>query len=176
MNHEIKHSIFIDFPLLQPTVNELAAEVGNPSFMPHMTLAGNAIGETAVIIAAAEQIAARTEPFTVNFKGFGTEHREFRFFCLLAAPSATLTRLYDRVHQALPQTAEETFVSWPHASLFYGTAMALAKYPEIDPLVARYGTKLDGEQSVGSISVWETNGPVPSWRQVRVIPLQNLRK
>ena len=176
MNHEIKHSIFIDFPLLQPTVNELAAEVGNPPFMPHMTLAGNATGVTAAIIAAAEQIAAQTEPFTVNFKGFGTEHREFRFFCLLAAPSATLTRLYDRVHQALPQTAEETFVSWPHASLFYGTPMALAKYPEIDPLVARYGTKLDGEQSVGSISVWETNGSVPSWRRVKVILLQNLRK
>ena len=167
MNTPIKHSIFIDFPTFQPVVNELATEVGNPTFMPHLTLAGNAIGNANEIVAIAEQIAAETEPFTITFKGFGTENREFRFFCLLAEPSAALTKLYAQVHRLLPTTAEETFVSWPHASLFYGTTAARAKYPDIDSLVQRYGTKLDGEQSVASISVWETNGPVPSWRRVQ---------
>ena len=167
MNTPIKHSIFIDFLTLQPVVDELATEVGNPTFMPHLTLAGHAIGNSTEIVAIAEQIAAQTEPFTITFKGFGTEHREFRFFCLLAERCNAMTQLYARVHRALPATAAETFVDWPHVSLFYGTAAARAKYPNIDSLVQRYGTELDGEQSVASISVWETNGPVESWRHVQ---------
>jgi len=161
-----KYSIFINFPQLRALVDQLATEVGNPSFMPHVTLAGHIHASREEAVELTKGVAATARPFELEFNGLGTQNREFRFFCLLARPSADLKNIYSIVHNMIPDVSDETFNTWPHASLLYGTPSAVKMYPRIDPLIERFGQTLDGMYAVSNISLWETSGPVERWNEI----------
>jgi 2'-5' RNA ligase len=163
---KLKYSIFINLPSLETVAEELAGEVGNPPFMPHVTLAGHLHAATRDATSLTKQVAGLAEPFDLDFVGFGTLNREFRFFCLLALPSPALASVYEAVHNIIPEVSGETFNAWPHASLLYGTPSAVKQYASIDPLINRFGQTLDGEYQVSDISLWETNGPIESWKEI----------
>jgi 2'-5' RNA ligase len=120
-------------------------------------------------------IAEAGKPLELQFEGFGTQHREFRFFCALIKPTDALRQLYGVVHRTIPSVADETFVSWPHASLLYGTAASQAKYPDIEPLVERFGGSLNVKHRADEITLWNTNGPVDDWKQLAAYALGGQR-
>jgi hypothetical protein len=138
-----KVSLWLEVPALQPVVDALAAEVGNPSFRVHLTVTGTADPDTDL---------TRVGPERLSLTSFGTRHDEKRFFCLLAEPSA-----------GLPE--------WPHVSLVYGTDRACREWPDPMQLSGRFGDRLFGDYDVAAVSLWTTGGPVESWRCFRRHPL-----
>ena len=167
-----KYSLWVEFPHLQPVVDSLAREVGNSSFVPHMTLAAELRGDADGLAVAVGQLAESLKPIEVAFKGLGTQHREHRFLCLLAMASPELDAVYARVIQAFPSAAEETFREWPHVSLMYGTRAAVLNYPSVKPLQNRFGASLDGRARLDRLSLWRTQGDTAEWRRVADFPLQ----
>ena len=166
-----KFSLFLDLPQLKNTVDSLAIEVGNPSFMPHITLASHLSMDATSVIEGVKSIAGMTKPFDITFDGLGTENREFRFLCLLAVQSEPLKRLYGQVHQTFPVSSKETFVAWPHASILYGTQKTIEKYPTIEPFLDRFGDSLNTTTKIDAISIWDTSGSVAQWKLVESIKL-----
>jgi hypothetical protein len=159
-----KHSLWLTMLDLQPTVDELAEEAGNPTFIPHMTLIGNYVGTNDDAISLAQKIAKSFgRQFAVDFSGFDTRNEEYRFFCFLAKPNSELDELYEHVHEAHSPAAQETFRSWPHASLLYGTESAQSAFPSLDALKARFGETLDGTRNFNEIAVFDTSGGVKAW-------------
>lgn len=167
-----KHSLWLNIPDLQSTVDELAGEAGNSTFVPHMTLIGNYVGTNDQAVAVAQKIAKLfSKELTVDFSGFDTKGEEFRFFCFLAKPNGELDRLYGCAHGAYSPAAQETFRDWPHASLLYGTELARSAFPDLELLKARYGETLDGPRTFNEIAVWDTSGDVEDWRLIGSVAL-----
>lgn len=167
-----KHSLWLNSPNLQPVVNELAKETGNPIFVPHLTLIGNYVGTGSETMMLVQNIASRFKAqLTIDFAGFGTKDEEFRYFCLLAKPNSELDRLYEYVHQAFKLATQETFRQWPHISLLYGTQSARETYPDIEELAARYEDSLDGPLSFTKITALDTSGDVATWSTIGAVTL-----
>lgn len=168
---ELKYSIFMNLPVFIGVVDLLAKEVKNPSFMPHVTLAGHIQQPKEQAILSTRQIAAALATVELNFEGFDTQNREFRYFCLMIKPSNELARVYEVVHQFIPEVTQESFKAWPHVSLLYGTKAATERYPLITPLKERFGTSLNVVQSVKHISLWDTSGDVDTWKEIKSFEL-----
>lgn len=167
-----KHSLWLTLPDLQPTVDELAREAGNPAFIPHMTLVGNYQGTSREAMTLAQRISVLfSSQLSIDFSGFDTRYEEFRFFCFLARPSYELDRLYECTHESYKPAPQEPFRGWPHVSLLYGTESAKKAFPDLDELKARYGNTLDGIRNFSEISIVGTNGSVESWNLVGLVAL-----
>lgn len=163
-------SLWLEVPDLQPAVAALAADVGNPVFVPHLTLVGQLPWD-----ADDERLdAAVRHPSpsaTLRLSSYGTQHEGSRFLCLVADAGAELRAVFARLHDVMPGARAEHFAGWPHVSLLYGTPPAQRRWP--DPLHARdrFGGALLGEHRAVAVSVWDTAGDVGSWRRLRTWPV-----
>jgi hypothetical protein len=136
----VKLSLWLEVPALQPVVDALAREVGNPPFVPHLTLQGNVPHDL--------DLSAVAAPDELTLSSFGTQGVATRFFCLVADAAPTLPE-------------------WPHVSLLYGTDAARSRWPDPMAVAVRFGSSLFGRYDVAAVSLWATDGPVEEWRLVR---------
>jgi hypothetical protein len=162
-----KQSVWLEFPTLQPVVDELASEVGDPSFVAHMTLLGTVPDDASQDTPRLEAIAAAvTGPLDVRFPSFGTRHEEKRYFCLVAEAEPALMRLFTSLDEQLPGNPTESFAAWPHVSLVYGTDEARRRWPNPMQLSERYAGLVPGPHRPSAVALWATDGPVSSWRRL----------
>jgi hypothetical protein len=162
-----KESIWLEFPTLQPVVDQLAAEAGDPPFVAHMTLVGTVpddAGQDSPSLEAAA--AAVTGPHDVRFPTFGTRYEEKRYFCLVAEAEPALMRLFAAVAEQLPGNATESFAAWPHVSLVYGTPEVRRRWPDPMQLSERFAELVPGPHRSSAVARWDTEGPVSSWRRL----------
>lgn len=162
------HSVWLEVPSLQRVVSELAAEAGNPSYVPHLTVAGGIDGDpnsTATALSAAAPVL----PLGLSFARFGTQHEETRWFCLVADQTPSLARLFEAAAAVAGADAVQRFAGWPHVSLVYGTAAARVVWP--DPLAPaeRLGDTLFGDHPAAALTIWRTSGDVATWQRLHTV-------
>ncbi len=139
----------------------LAARLGTPSFLPHITLIPGLVGDEAALADRTEASAGRLSAPRVQLGPLEATDEYFRCLYLKAEPAAALRALHLRAAEAFEVRPDPAFL--PHLSLVYGHLEAdqrrrITAALEADPPRAFEAVSLE---------LWRTEGPVPDWASRR---------
>ncbi|GBF93915.1 cyclic phosphodiesterase [Raphidocelis subcapitata] len=177
------YSIWIEPPpgalrdALQREIGAQRAARGGPPFEAHVTLLGDIpAADDGAALEAAAQLAARLEPFRVNFLDVSTGASFYQCVLILCAKEAQLLAANAAARGAfgMPDPPRPYM---PHLSLLYADIDDEARAAAAAEAVARlwgdaagYGTLLPASGfDAGAFAVWETpaaDRSLGSWRRV----------
>lgn len=151
---------------LAEIISHLAERFSTTPFPPHVTLLpgieGHADGE---VLAASGALAAALRPFPVRLRGVEGGDEPFRCLFVVAALDEPLRAAHAAAARAFGRKSDPAYM--PHLSLVYGALPARSRQEvavELTDLVAL-------SFAAARLHVWRTEGPVPDWTEIGVLPL-----
>ncbi len=143
---------------LAALVSALAARLGTPVFVPHVTLIHGLAREEAENVARARALARRLASQRVDL--LPAEGREEYFRCLYLPVEAAepLRAEHRRAAEAFGVPPDPEYL--PHLSLVYGRLDEAEKERIASSLVS----ELPISTELTAIEVWRTAGPVGDWK------------
>ncbi len=139
-------------------IASLAGHLGTTPFPAHVTVAGQIETDLDSLPSRLRSIARSHPPLTVTLERCDGEERWFRCLFHHVARTPELGALREALMGPSPWT--------PHLSLCYGDLESAEKQPLMDdaePPVSEF--------TADALHLWDTNGPVDTWKPVAVFPL-----
>jgi len=153
------------YQFLSSIIGKLAAVYQTFNFEPHVTLLGSIEGNADEVIAKTRELSKNFSSFSISLKELGSQDNYFRAFFAYAEQNQVM---------AANATAQKIFGMsqdyMPHLSLAYG------HFSEEQVLCLRQlaaTTDMNhGSFEASNIHVYQTEGTVPEWKLIAVIPLR----
>ena len=146
--------------VLTRLIEDLAAELGTPTFPPHVTLLGGLRGREGDVLRKAREMAAALEPLTLPLGPVTGRDDHFRGLFVRIPETLKLLTTHAQARITYRIANEAPFE--PHLSLAYGRfsvaereRLALATAPRIAP-----------RMSCSALEVMHTQGAVADWRRI----------
>ena len=136
-------------------------------FFPHVTVLGgipvaSEAGIHAVTVAVGA-LARETRAFSVEAPAIVAGAQFFQCVYALCQPSAPLSACFESLCAALPSAPRPFPAYMPHLSLVYGELPQSLREASAAALAASFGGQ-GVAFSAAALEVWDTTGPVESWR------------
>mmetsp|Transcript_3833 Transcript_3833/g.5863 ORF Transcript_3833/g.5863 Transcript_3833/m.5863 type:complete len:211 (+) Transcript_3833:112-744(+) len=163
-------------------IQEMAAECGTSSFLPHITLVAGMMTSAQDVVERAKLVASKVAPYQYEFENIS--YRDAYFQCVYAQMKCT-----EQVKEA-NATARTIFTErqddppyMPHLSLVYGDFTEKQKKQEIIPKLQQKMKQITTTEkenhnlfTVEAIEVWSTQGDFKDWYLVERVPLKGCNK
>jgi Cyclic phosphodiesterase-like protein len=146
---------------LTALVSALAARLGTPVFVPHVTVIHGLAREESEIVARAESLARRLASRPVDLGPVEGRDEYFRCLYLRAEPAEWFLAAHARAAQAFDLSPDPEYL--PHLSLVYGRLAEIEKERIASSLAAELPISIE----LSAIEVWRTVGPVREWTHRR---------
>ncbi|KAJ0402695.1 hypothetical protein ATCC90586_009472 [Pythium insidiosum] len=160
--HEALHQLIVEY----------AARLMTPPFLPHITLLGGVTGlSEQEAIDKTRSVATMLHAMDLEVSVVASKELLY-FQCVfgLIKEDDELASAHEAAKEGFARREEPDYM--PHISLVYGDI----EEEQRQALKRELGPRVDGMRlHISSLQLWNTSGPVKSWKMVTDVPLRSAR-
>jgi len=146
-------------------IASLAARLGTPAFVPHVSLLGGLAGPADEIAERVAELARSLPPIEVSLRAVDWRDEFYRCLFVAADPTPSLLSAHQRAAEALRAARGAPFE--PHLSLVYGHLDPARK----EAIRAEIGAEQPATFVARAVHLFRTEGDPTGWRRVARFPL-----